>query len=387
MDTPVRLPLELRADGPREVLVRASNDLAVDAYGTVIEVEGLVEWLEGYRQHRTVNLEHDLPQLGGRPMVGVATGFDFDPQLVVRVKLLDDEVAAAVADGRIRGASLEFVPDPRYVERRNGAVHYRRLVPEPELTGLALTAQPAVPGADLLEVRSMEPNWAFAVIDPAVLEGRVADPAMISRLRWFVHHDLRTRRPVRERVLAALDQAARGEVEVPEGATLTREQIIARAVAHLERHLQEMRAEEPDPVLLVRAVPQHVGSYGKSTRPWERPTLADFGHESWPEDMAERRRIAAHFAWADNLDSFGALRFPHHEPSKSGLGPVNLQALRTGIAILNGARGGTDLPRGAREAVYRHLAAHLRQDFDEEPPPLRRRVLVRVRPHWRGQNG
>ena len=375
-----RIPVSVRAGGtPNEVVVRASCDTCgPDAYGTVIEVEGLMDWLDGYREHRTVNLEHDLPELGGRPMVGIATGFDFDPQLVVRVRLLDREVAGAVADGRIRGASLEFVPDPRYVERRGRAVHYRRLIPEPELTGLALTARPAVPGADVLEVRSMEPNWTYAVVDPAVLEGRVTDPEQIRRLRWFPHHDLRTRRPVMERVLQALDQAARGEIEVPEGATLTREQIAARAIAHLERHVREIRAEEAGLVLEHRMVPRHTGSYGKSERPWSAPTLRDFGHESWPDDPAERRRIAAHFAYAENLDSFGALKLPHHEPSKTGLGPVNRRGVIAAIAALNGARGGVDIPRAEREAVYRHLARHMREDFGEEPAPLKRRVLVRV---------
>ena len=377
-----RLPMEVRAgDTPGEVVVRASCDTCgPDAYGTVIEVEGLMDWLDGYREHRTVNLEHDLPALGGRPMVGVAVGFDFDPQLVVRVRLLDEAVAAAVADGRIRGASLEFVPDPQYVERRGRAVHYRRLLPVPELTGLALTARPAVPGAEVLEVRTLDPNWRYAVIDPAVLEGRVADPAAVARLRWFPHHDVRTRRPVPEQVMAAIDAAQRGEFEVPEGATLTAEQVRARAIAHLERHLREIRSEEVAVELEVRGmVPSHGGrSYGRSERPWSAPTLRDFGHDSWPEDEAERRRIAAHFAWAADLDSFGSLKLPHHEPSKTGLGPVNKRGVIAAIAALNGARGGVDIPREDRRRVYAHLARHLRDDFDTEPPPLKRRVLVLI---------
>ena len=376
-----RLPVQIRAgEHPQEVLVRVSNDTAgPDAYGTVIEVEGLMDWLEGYREHRTINLEHDLPQAGGRPMVGVATGFDFDPQLVVRVRLLDEEVAKAVAEGKIMGASIEFVPDPKFVERRSDGIHYRRLLPIPELTGIALTARPAVPGAEVLEVRSIEPNWAFAVIDPIVLEGRATTAEEIARLRWFPHHDLKTRRAIPEKVQAALEQARRGDFEVPEGASLTKEQIQARAIAHLERHLAEIRSE-PHPALEIRGfVPSHPGSYGKVDRPWSAPTLKDFGHESWPEDAAERRRIAAHFAWAADLESFSSLKLPHHEPSKSGLGPVNKRGVIAAIAALNGARGGVDIPREDRQKVYRHLAAHLRRDFDMEPPPLKRHVMVRVR--------
>ncbi|WP_293180358.1 hypothetical protein [Oceanithermus sp.] len=376
----VRLPLELRASSPDEVVVRASNDRVPDSYGTIIEVEGLYEWVEAYREHRTVNLEHDLPQFGGRPQVGIAVGFDFDPQLVVRVRLLDDEVKRAVTDGRIAGASLEFVPDPRYTEQDGKVIRYRRLIPMPELTGLALTERPSVPGANLLEVRTaMMPNWAYAVVDPAVLEGRVTDPAQIERLRWFPHHDVKTRRVDPAAVRRALDQAAKREIEIGDGATLSADQIAARAMAHLERHLVHIRAEE-ELELMLRSVPGHGGMrYDKSERPWSRPTLQDFGHDAWPADVAERRRIAAHFAWADDLEAFGSLRFPHHEPSKTGLGPVNKNALVTGIAVLNGARGGTNLSREARAAVYRHLAGHLRRDFGEEPAPLKRRVLVVVK--------
>ncbi|GIV81717.1 MAG: hypothetical protein KatS3mg051_1071 [Anaerolineae bacterium] len=44
-----------------------------------------------------------------------------------------------------------------------------------------------------------------------------------------------------------------------------------------------------------------------------------------------------------------------------------MQACRTGIAVLNGARGGTTIPESDRRGVYEHLARHLR-DAGLEPP-------------------
>lgn len=76
------------------------------------------------------------------------------------------------------------------------------------------------------------------------------------------------------------------------------------------------------------------------------------------------------FAWVDSNGDPEAktnYRFPHHHGID---GPANVRALVQGIAILNGARGGTTIPEADRKAVYAHLAAHLR-DADREPPELR----------------
>lgn len=78
------------------------------------------------------------------------------------------------------------------------------------------------------------------------------------------------------------------------------------------------------------------------------------------------------FAWVDpdgDPEAKTSYRFPHHH----GVGgPANVRALTAGIAILNGARGGTAIPDPDRKGVYDHLAAHLR-DMDREPPELRDR--------------
>lgn len=64
-------------------------------------------------------------------------------------------------------------------------------------------------------------------------------------------------------------------------------------------------------------------------------------------------------------------RFIHHEVSGNGnVGAANVRACITGIAVLNGARGGTTIPDSDIQGVYEHLASHLR-DAGMEPPELR----------------
>lgn len=79
------------------------------------------------------------------------------------------------------------------------------------------------------------------------------------------------------------------------------------------------------------------------------------------------------FAWRDpggDQDVKASYKFIHHEVSGDGTpGAANVTACRTGIAVLNGARGGTTIPSEDRQGVYDHLAAHLR-DADVEPPEL-----------------
>jgi len=87
-------------------------------------------------------------------------------------------------------------------------------------------------------------------------------------------------------------------------------------------------------------------------------------------DDASVSDLRSVFAWVDSNGDPEAktnYRFPHHHGPG---GPANVRALVTGIAVLNGARGGITIPDGDRKAVYNHLAAHLR-DADREPPELR----------------
>lgn len=87
------------------------------------------------------------------------------------------------------------------------------------------------------------------------------------------------------------------------------------------------------------------------------------------------------YAWVDpdaNPDTKAAYRFIHHEVDSDGnIGAANVRACVTGIAVLNGARGGTTIPDADRPGVYNHLAAHLR-DADVEPPELKRSGSAKV---------
>lgn len=80
------------------------------------------------------------------------------------------------------------------------------------------------------------------------------------------------------------------------------------------------------------------------------------------------------YAWQDpdaNPETKSAYKFPHHEVSEDGeIGPANIRGCITGIAVLNGAMGGADIPERDRKGVYEHLAAHLK-DAKIEPAELK----------------
>ena len=80
------------------------------------------------------------------------------------------------------------------------------------------------------------------------------------------------------------------------------------------------------------------------------------------------------YAWVDpegNPDAKASYKFIHHEVDSGGhVGAANVKACTSGIGILNGARGGADVPPGHRKGIHSHLAKHLR-DAGEEAAPLK----------------
>lgn len=77
---------------------------------------------------------------------------------------------------------------------------------------------------------------------------------------------------------------------------------------------------------------------------------------------ARRRRLTS-----------GALpaRLIHHEVGPGHeVGAANVKACTSGIGILNGARGGANVPASHRKGIHGHLARHLR-DAGEEPAALK----------------
>jgi len=91
---------------------------------------------------------------------------------------------------------------------------------------------------------------------------------------------------------------------------------------------------------------------------WERPNLEDFTDKGWDElEQEEKRFIAAHFAWAEDLDTFGSLKLPHHYPPTHDSHPkASLNGVRNALARLPLTEGLND---DERERVRDHLLEHL----------------------------
>ncbi|MFJ2178894.1 HK97 family phage prohead protease [Streptomyces sp. NPDC087851] len=79
-------------------------------------------------------------------------------------------------------------------------------------------------------------------------------------------------------------------------------------------------------------------------------------------------------AWVDpdgNAAAKSSYRFIHHFVGVDGdVGAASTVACTTAIGVLNGARGGTTLPDEDRQAVYKHLARHLK-DAGIKAPELK----------------
>lgn len=100
-------------------------------------------------------------------------------------------------------------------------------------------------------------------------------------------------------------------------------------------------------------------------RTWDRNAVVS----AVPDDasVSDLRSMAA---WVDpsiDPDTKGAYGFWHHHGVD---GPANVRACVNGIAILNGARGGTGPWSSDKKGIYDHLAGHIR-DADREPPDLK----------------
>ena len=62
----------------------------------------------------------------------------------------------------------------------------------------------------------------------------------------------------------------------------------------------------------------------------------------------------------------GAYKLPHHELIDDRL-QVVWRGVVAAMTVVNGARGGADIPDSDLRKVYDHLSAHY-AEFDEEPP-------------------
>ncbi|HLS44295.1 MAG TPA: HK97 family phage prohead protease [Ornithinicoccus sp.] len=111
------------------------------------------------------------------------------------------------------------------------------------------------------------------------------------------------------------------------------------------------------------AIPPH--ETDTVSRSWNAAaTVKGLAEEARPSEL---RTV---YAWVDpdaDPEMKSSYAFPHHHGVD---GPANLRACLQGIAVLNGATGDPGIPAEDREAVYKHLAAHL-SDADRDVPDLR----------------
>jgi len=129
----------------------------------------------------------------------------------------------------------------------------------------------------------------------------------------------------------------------------------------------------PATVASKAAIPFKDTGKADESEPWSAPGLEAFSDESFGDlPESQRRRIAGHFAWSASTppETFGDLKLPHHEASKSGIGPAVWRGVSAAMGALMGARGGVDIPDSDRQAVYTHLSRHYEQ-FGKEAPDFK----------------
>src|SRR5947209_19334688 len=111
-----------------------------------------------------------------------------------------------------------------------------------------------------------------------------------------------------------------------------------------------------------------------SERPWNgsrnETNLGDAGQST----------LRRAYAWVDpegDANTKSSYKFIHHEVTKDGtVGHANVRAAVYGLAVLNAARGGADIPAPGRNAVSNHPRPLLRA-AGQEPADLK--SLVRLR--------
>jgi HK97 family phage prohead protease len=115
------------------------------------------------------------------------------------------------------------------------------------------------------------------------------------------------------------------------------------------------------------AIPKH--DTGTSDAAWDGP--ANEANLKTDQDYDYYRKF---YAWRDpegdpaNKSSY---KLGHHEVSADGTpGAANIKGCQSVIGVLNGARGGADIPEDDRQGVWNHVAAHLKS-ADVEPAELK----------------
>jgi HK97 family phage prohead protease len=129
-------------------------------------------------------------------------------------------------------------------------------------------------------------------------------------------------------------------------------------------------ANRQTPVLEIKtAIPASSGPSSTTDAAWDGPKMkANLSNDAGKDTYRKA------FAWVDpdgDPDKKASYSFIHHMVSDSGaVGAANVKACVTGIGVLNGGRGGSNIPDADRKAVYSHLAKHIK-DSGDDPPDLK----------------
>lgn len=210
---------------------------------------------------------------------------------------------------------------------------------------------------------SVQPNGdLFMVVDDAT--GEVE--------KWFTNRDMADLYAAKENaceVAEMAEQAYEDAEDAAEGEMSDGSDYEEESMMHMGKSAEDaldIGLDETD-IDEKKAVGSH--KTDTSDGPWDGP--ANEARAKSGESLEYYRNI---YAWQDpskDATTKAAWRFIHHEVSASGdPGAANIRALRTGIGVLNGGRGGTTIPEADRRGVYNHLASHLR-DAGLEPPALK----------------
>lgn len=145
------------------------------------------------------------------------------------------------------------------------------------------------------------------------------------------------------------------------------------------RFLRKLKVHEVSPVLLGAGEGTRTISAkdSKGAIPYQQTGTTNV---NWDAGLMMRRcnttqpSLRSMCAWVDTSGDAGtksSYKFPHHMVSENGaVGAANIRACSAGIAVLNGGRGGANIPDSDRQGVYNHLAHHIK-DAGNDPPPLK----------------
>jgi hypothetical protein len=131
--------------------------------------------------------------------------------------------------------------------------------------------------------------------------------------------------------------------------------------------------EPPKPTTIQEAAVRHAMDYGKASedREWDA-SAADGRLRNWAggpdKGNVDWAKYREGFAWynSDDAENYAAYKLPHHDISNGRL-IVVWRGVAAAGAVLQGGRGGADIPDADMAGVKAHLARHYRE-YDRTPP-------------------